>query len=73
VQQADYFAAQGKREDGGAFTRHCRALYQQARAAYDQNDYRTARKLAEAAAGIVSALERMAQAEVRVPEPPRLK
>ena len=73
VQQADYFARQSRHKDGDAFIRHARALYQQARTAYDQRDYPKADKLADAAGKIVSALERMAQAEVRVPDPPRLK
>jgi hypothetical protein len=73
VQQADYFSQQSKQQDGDAFIRHARALYQQARTAYDQQDYPKADKLADAAGKIVSALERLAQAEVRVPDPPRLK
>ena len=73
VQQAGYFARQSGRPDGDAFIRHARALYQQARTAYDQQDYPKADKLADAAGRIVSALERLAQAEVRVPDPPRLK
>jgi hypothetical protein len=73
VQQADYFSRQSGHKDGDVFIRHARALYQQARTAYDHQDYPKADKLADAAGKIVSGLERMAQAEVRVPDPPRLK
>jgi hypothetical protein len=73
VQQADYFARLSGHKDGPAFITHSRALYQQARSAYDQRDYPRAHKLADAAGRIVGALERLAQAEVRVPDPPRLK
>jgi hypothetical protein len=73
VQQADYFARLSGHKDGAAFITHARALYQQARSAYDQRDYPKAHKLADAAGKIVGALERLAQAEVRVPDPPRLK
>jgi len=73
IQQGDYFAQHSGEVDAAAFLIQARALYQQARSAYDQKQYGKAEKLGEAAAEIVSALESLAQATVRVPEPPRLK
>ena len=73
IQQGDYFARQSGEAEAGVYLKHARALYQQARGAYDQKQYRKAEKLGEAAGEIISALERLAQATVRVPEPPRLQ
>jgi len=73
LQQGAYFALQCGEAEAGAYVKHARALYQQARGAYDQKQYRKAEKLGEAAGEIIGALERLAQARVRVPEPPRLK
>jgi hypothetical protein len=72
VKQADYFAQQSAASHPEQYLRTTRSLYQQARGAYDLRDYRKARLLAEAAALTVDALERLAQAAVRIPEPPRL-
>jgi hypothetical protein len=73
VRQADYFAKLSREPDARLYVQHARSLYQQARRAYDAQQYRRARKLGEAAAEIVSALEKLAQAAVRIPEPPRLE
>jgi hypothetical protein len=73
VQQADYFAGLSGEEDAEAYVKRARSLYHRARSAYDSQQYHRARKLGEAAEDIVSALEKLAQASVRVPEPPRLK
>jgi hypothetical protein len=72
IQQADYFARQSRNPAGPQLTRQTRQYYQQARAAYDQQQYSRASHLASACFEIVSALEDMAQAEVQIPEPPRL-
>ncbi|MCS7314968.1 MAG: hypothetical protein RMI94_07460 [Bryobacterales bacterium] len=72
VQQAEYFAGLSGESDAAAYVRHARALYQQGRSAYDAQHYRRARKLAEAAALVVSALERLAQARISSQEPPRI-
>jgi len=72
VQQAKYFAGLSGESDAAVWVKHSRALYQQGRSAYDAQQYRKARKLAEAAALIVSALERLAQARASGAEPPRL-
>lgn len=72
VQQAEYFAALSGESDAAAYVKHARALYQQGRSAFDAQQYRRARKLAEAAALVVGALERLAQARVSSQEPPRL-
>jgi hypothetical protein len=72
VQQAEYFAAIAKEKDVGEYVRLCRMLYQQARSAYDAQEYHKARQLADAAADLVSGLERLAQAAVRIADPPRL-
>jgi len=72
IQQAEYFAKMGNEEQAGEYVKQSRSLYQQARRAYDQKQYRQARKLGEASSYIVRALENLAQAAVRIPEPPRL-
>ncbi len=72
VQQAEYFASIAKEKDIGTYVRHSRMLYQQARSAYDAREYYKARQLADAAADLVSGLERLAQAAVRIADPPRL-
>ena len=72
VQQAEYFAGLSGESDAPAWVKHSRALYQQGRSAYDAQQFRRARKLAEAAALVVGALERLAQARVSGAEPPRL-
>ncbi len=72
VQQADYFAAQAKEANAAEFTMLARSLYQQARRAYDGGQYRRAKALADSAGYVVRALEALAQAAVRIPDPPRL-
>lgn len=72
VQQSEYFASIAKEEDIGLYVRHSRLLYQQARSAYDAREYHKARQLADAAGYLVSGLERLAQAAVRIADPPRL-
>ncbi len=71
VQQAEYFAGLSGEGESAAYVKHARALYQQGRSAFDARQYRRARKLAEAAALLVSALEKLAQARVSGQEPPR--
>ncbi|MCS6951335.1 MAG: hypothetical protein RMK57_10570 [Bryobacterales bacterium] len=73
VRQADYFAEMSREPEAGLYVQHARSLYQQARSAYDGRQYRRAGKLGEAAEEIVSALEKLAQAAVRIPEPPKLE
>ncbi len=73
VRQAEYFAQLSREPDAPLYVQHARSLYQQARRAYDARQYRRAQKLGEAAGEIVSALEKLAQAAVRIPEPPRLE
>lgn len=70
--QAEYFAGLSGESDAGAWVKHARALYQQGRSAYDAQQSRRARKLAEAAALVVSALQLLAQARASSQEPPRL-
>jgi hypothetical protein len=73
IQQGDYFARLSGELDGGDYVRHARRLYQQSRSAYDAGEWRKARRLAEASSEIIGALERLAQARVRIPEPPRIE
>jgi hypothetical protein len=73
LQQADYFARLSGDAHSADYIRISRALYQQARAAYDKRLYQKAEDLGSAAARIVSALENLAQARVNVPDPPRLE
>lgn len=72
LQQGDYFAGQAQESNAAQYVLTARRLYQQARVAYDAADYRRARRLAEAARQIISALESLAQAAVPLPQPPRL-
>ena len=72
LMQGDYFARQSQEDNAGEYVLTARRLYQQARVAYDNADYRGARRLAEAAREVISGLESLAQAAVPVPEPPAL-
>ncbi len=72
VQQGDYFARQSQESDAAEYVVTARQLYQLARAAYDQGDFRRARNLAEASRRVTSGLEDLALAAVPLPEPPRL-
>jgi hypothetical protein len=72
VQQAEYFAKMSGDPDAALYIPHCRSLYQQARSAYDARKFDRARRLGEAASLVVGALENLAHAAVRVPDPPRL-
>jgi len=72
VQQAEYFAKLSREKEAKAYVTYARALYQQARQAYDAGEFCKAKKLGEAASYIARALEYLAQAAVRIPEPPPL-
>ena len=72
VQQSEYFAKQSKRENAQDYVTLSRSLYQQARSAFDAGRFDGAENLSSAASYVVRALENLAQAAVRVPEPPRL-
>lgn len=72
VQQAEYFAKLSAEKEAGTYIKHARALYQQARQAFDAGGYDKAETLGDAASYIVRALEYLAQAAIGVPEPPRL-
>ena len=72
LQQADYFARQSGEKDAKQYVKRARAVYQQARRAFDAQTYEKAETLGDAASYIVRALENLAQAAIRVPEPPRL-
>jgi hypothetical protein len=72
VAQGDYFARQSRDAHGNDYVRTAQRLYQQARAAYDAREYRRARHLADAAQEVIEGLENLAQAAVRIPEPPKL-
>jgi hypothetical protein len=72
IQQGDYFARQSQGASGGQYVRVARRLYQVARAAYDDREYARVRLLSEASRDIIMAVERLAQAEMGVPDPPRL-
>lgn len=72
VQQGDYFARQSRDPQGRDYVGTAQRLYQQARAAYDAQQYRRSRHLADAAREVIEGLENLAQAVVRIPEPPKL-
>ena len=73
VTQADYYARISTDPNGPAYVRIARRLYQAARREYDAREYGRARRLAGAADELVSTLENLAQAAVRVPDPPKLE
>ncbi len=72
VKQGDYFSRQSKERLGAQYVSTAQRLYHLARAQYDASHYRAARKLADAAHEVINALESLAQASVRIPEPPRM-
>lgn len=72
VQQGVYFGEQSADPRSGDYVRLAQRLYQQGRAAYDGGRYWRARRYADAAGEVVSGLACLAQAAVRIPEPPRL-
>jgi hypothetical protein len=73
VTQADYYARISADASGPEYVRMARRLYQAARREYDGRNYRRARRLAGAAEEMVDTLENLAQAAVRVPDPPKLE
>jgi hypothetical protein len=72
IQQGDYFARQSQGSSGSQYVRIARRLYQIARAAYDEREYARVRLLSAASRAIIMSVERLAQAEMGVPDPPRL-
>jgi hypothetical protein len=73
VTQADYYARISADPNGPGYVAAARRLYQAARREYDSGNYRRARRLARAAGELVDTLENLAQAAVRVPDPPKLE
>jgi len=72
VQLTEYFAKQAMEENAKQYTKLARSLYQQARQAYDLGQYDRAETLGDAASFVSLALEALAQAAVRVLDPPPL-
>lgn len=72
IQQGDYFARQFQDASGAQYVWVARRLYQLARAAYDEREYARVRLLSEASLDLIMSLERLAQSEIGVPDPPRL-
>jgi len=72
LMQGEHFARQSADPYAEEYIRAGKRLYQSARSAYEQEEYAKARDLAEAAREIVSGLESLAQAAVRIPTPPKL-
>lgn len=73
ILQADYFAGLGGEKDAKQYVTYSRSLYQQARSAYDAHQYDRAQMLGDASSLIVSALENIALASLRIPDPPVIK
>ena len=73
MQQADYFAGLSGEKDAKQYLTRSRSLYQQARSAYDSRQYDRAQLLGDAASNIVTALENLAHACLRIPDPPVIK
>jgi hypothetical protein len=71
VRQGEYFAEQSGAPKAGEYVRLAQRLYQQGRSAYDGGRYWRARRFADAAREVIEGLEGLAQAAVRIPEPPR--
>jgi hypothetical protein len=72
LMQGEHFARQSGDPHADEYIRISRRLYENARAAYEAEEYAKARDLGEAAREVVAGLEGLAQAAVRVPTPPRL-
>jgi hypothetical protein len=73
VQQAEYFADLSGEKEAKQYVLYTRSLYQQARSAYDARQYDRAQMLGDASFMIVTALENIAQALLRIPDPPVIK
>lgn len=72
VKQGDYYASQARQRWARALPPMAQHFYQLARREYDRGANTLARRYAEAARELISALEALAQAAVRVPEPPKM-
>lgn len=72
LMQGEHFARQSGDDHADEYIGISRRLYQNARAAYEQEAFAKARDFGEAAREVVAGLENLAQAAVRVPTPPRL-
>lgn len=73
VQQAEYFAGLSSEKESARFVTQIRSLYQQARSAYDAGQYDRAHLLGDASTMMVTALENIAYASLRIPDPPVIK
>jgi hypothetical protein len=73
VQQAEYFAGISGEKESKQYVTMTRSLYQQARTAYDTRQYDRARMLGEASSLVVMALENIAHATLKIPDPPVIK
>jgi hypothetical protein len=71
TRQADYFAEVSGETNSEQYVTLSRSLYQQARSAYDANEFQRARLLAEASSFIVFSLECIAQSTI--PDPHIIK
>jgi|GEM_PF-2265772 len=72
LRRGEHFAKQSGDPYANDYLKTARKLYQQARAAYEMEQFAQSRDLAEAAREIVDGLESLAQAAVRIPAPPKL-
>jgi hypothetical protein len=73
VQQAGYFADLSAEKETKQYETYTRGIYQQARSAYDARQYDRAQMLGEASSLIVMALENIAHASLKIPDPPVIK
>jgi hypothetical protein len=73
VQQAEYFADISGEKEAKQYVTVARSIYQQARSAYDTHQYDRARMLGEASSLVVMALENIAHASLKIPDPPVIK
>ena len=73
VSQDEYYARVSNEKRAPDYVTLARRLYQSARSEYDSGDFHKARRIAEAAGEIVGVLDNLAQAAVRVRNPPKLE
>ncbi len=73
MRQADYFADLSGEKEAKQYVTFSRSLYQQARSAYDAQLYDRAQMMGDASSLIVMALENLAHASLRIPDPPVIK
>ena len=73
VPRGDLGAGIGGEKEAKQYVTYARSFYQLARSAYDAHQYDRAQMLGDASSLLVTALENIAQASLRIPDPPVIK